>query len=545
MTTQKNAPMFSNDNPFMKDNVMNAYKNPFELKSLFASKLDDVPADAPEGSYTYRLVQNGPAVPNEECEAQASAVEIVVRWGASVLHVAHVSPPRAFYVGDEVKKGETNDFVLPADKLGMSRMPLVVVREGVVKVVVPAHASGTMALEGASSQSLRDLCATAPASAEVAGAVEIALPAGAKAELEIGGIGFSIASVKAGRKVAGRVKLDSRGLPFTALSFALHAGLLAATAFFMPPLAMAEEGTITEEQKHTLMVAFQTLAEREPEQKNEPAQNDPSQSPTGGTGAAAVGESGKMGSEVSTNKSGRFAVKSTLSDADPQLARSRAIADARDFGMNALLTSGMAGDPNAPIAAWGGVMANGDDARSANGNMWGASIDDATGGGGLGLTGIGENGGGRFNAIGLGNVGTIGHASGNGDGIDFGNGNSHGRLRPTHQTKSPGTMRIGTPNVSGRLPPDAIQRVVRANFGRYRLCYENGLRNNPNLQGRVAVRFIIDRNGAVSSAQNGGSDLPDASVVSCVTRAFYGLSFPQPENGIVTVTYPLVFTPAN
>ena len=57
------------------------------------------------------------------------------------------------------------------------------------------------------------------------------------------------------------------------------------------------------------------------------------------------------------------------------------------------------------------------------------------------------------------------------------------------------------------------------------------------------MRFVIGRDGAVSNVGNGGSDLPDANVVSCVVRAFYGLSFPQPENGIVTVTYPIVFTP--
>jgi outer membrane biosynthesis protein TonB len=84
---------------------------------------------------------------------------------------------------------------------------------------------------------------------------------------------------------------------------------------------------------------------------------------------------------------------------------------------------------------------------------------------------------------------------------------------------------------------------VRQNFGRFRLCDENGLRSSPGLQGRVGVRFVIGRDGAVSNVGNGGSDLPDAAVVSCVVRAFYGLSFPQPENGIVTVTYPIVFTP--
>ena len=44
---------------------------------------------------------------------------------------------------------------------------------------------------------------------------------------------------------------------------------------------------------------------------------------------------------------------------------------------------------------------------------------------------------------------------------------------------------------NGRIPAEVIQRIVRQNFGRFRLCYENGLRNNPNLQGRVAVSFVI------------------------------------------------------
>ena len=86
---------------------------------------------------------------------------------------------------------------------------------------------------------------------------------------------------------------------------------------------------------------------------------------------------------------------------------------------------------------------------------------------------------------------------------------------------------------------------MRQNFGRFRLCYENGLRNNPNLQGRVSVRFVIGRDGAVSNVSNGGSDMPDAGVVQCVIRAYYGLSFPQPEGGIVTVVYPIMFSPGD
>jgi hypothetical protein len=36
--------------------------------------------------------------------------------------------------------------------------------------------------------------------------------------------------------------------------------------------------------------------------------------------------------------------------------------------------------------------------------------------------------------------------------------------------------------------------------------------------------------------------MSDPAVSACVVRAFYGLSFPQPEGGIVTVTYPIRFS---
>jgi hypothetical protein len=100
--------------------------------------------------------------------------------------------------------------------------------------------------------------------------------------------------------------------------------------------------------------------------------------------------------------------------------------------------------------------------------------------------------------------------------------------------------------VSAGLPPEVVQRIARQSFGRFRLCYENGLRANPNLQGSVVTRFAIDATGAVKDAVDGGSDLPDKSVVTCVVRAFGNLSMPQPEGGRpVTVVYPILFNPGD
>jgi hypothetical protein len=106
-----------------------------------------------------------------------------------------------------------------------------------------------------------------------------------------------------------------------------------------------------------------------------------------------------------------------------------------------------------------------------------------------------------------------------------------------------GSVRPGAAAVNGRLPPEVIQRIVRQSHGRFRLCYENGLGRNPALEGRIVVRFVIERDGSVSNVKTAGSDLPDPQVVACVARVFEGMSFPQPEGGIVTVSYPLVFSP--
>src|SRR5262245_48950607 len=70
--------------------------------------------------------------------------------------------------------------------------------------------------------------------------------------------------------------------------------------------------------------------------------------------------------------------------------------------------------------------------------------------------------------------------------------------------------------VSGRLAPEHIQRTACERWSKIRACYETGLRKNPNLLGRVGVRFVIDGDGAISHVSDGGSDLPDPWVVDCV-----------------------------
>jgi hypothetical protein len=97
----------------------------------------------------------------------------------------------------------------------------------------------------------------------------------------------------------------------------------------------------------------------------------------------------------------------------------------------------------------------------------------------------------------------------------------------------------------GRLPPELIQKIVRTHYGVFRACYEAGLKKNPDLYGRVSTRFIIERDGQVRRSDPDCSSMPDPEVVRCVVEGYKTLSFPEPEGGIVTVVYPIMFSPGD
>jgi pSer/pThr/pTyr-binding forkhead associated (FHA) protein len=520
-------------------------RNPFAAAALRTVDPLAVADDADPSTYTYSLVKTGPDVPSEEVElADVEAIEVMILWGNNVLHVAHLAPARSFYVGEEKRQSLGLDYFIPAEQLGTTRMPVLLADASGARVVLPANARG-MLRDGKTSRSLDDVRAGGTACAELAGATELPLPRGASVRFEVGSFAFHVASVRAGKpaKRGLGAGFDSAIATSFGLSFAAGAALIATLAATMPAMGLTDDDGIDKDQIRMMQQYLAASAEREREQVEEPSiQEEIEPGSQGGDGTRAADEEGAMGKLNAPVTNRRWGAKGP-SNAVVELARNRAreLEEAETFGIISLLSGG---DPNAPTVKWGGDRTVGNDEISARGAMWGDSIGESGGMGGLGLSGVGEGAGGRGEGIGLGNIGTYGHGAGCvGSNCIQGFGHGGGKFGSRgHVTKAPQT-RTGTPTVSGRIPPEVIQRIVRQNHGRFRMCYEQGLASNPNLQGRVAVRFVIDNNGAVSFAGNGGGDLPSSEVNSCVVRAFYGLSFPAPEGGVVKVTYPIMFSP--
>ncbi len=483
------------------------------------------------------LVKSAPDVTPAEVELLGvESVEVVVSWGENVLHVAHLTPPKNFSVGE----GRACDYLIPYEKLGTDTCSLIQVENGAVDLLIPANARGHVEFPGKSPVSLDEVRASA--APDPLGGHRLRAVSGMRAEIAVGDVSFRVGLVNAGKPVAHGVGtgFDKVAASYFGGAFFAQAAIMAALAGFTPDLGLTDEEGLDQNRLFTMQQYLDASAERERQKEEQQTADGPSER-EGGTGERAAGEEGQMGKPSSRESNKKWAAKGPQDNPDPHLARERALREATDFGIIGLLNTGAAGDPNAPTSPFGRDTTLGRDDGSAEGNMWGDEIGDAFGYAGLGLSGIGEGGGGKGIGVGLGQF-DFGRGAGLGKGDGFGNG--IGRLGARgHKTTSPSVRPAGQSIVSGRLPPEVIQRIVRQNFGRFRMCYEQGLTRNPNLEGRVEARFVIGRDGAVSNVMNGASDLPDAAVKGCVVSAFYGLSFPAPDGGVVSVTYPIMFTP--
>jgi hypothetical protein len=210
--------------------------------------------------------------------------------------------------------------------------------------------------------------------------------------------------------------------------------------------------------------------------------------------------------------------------------------------MLGLLASSSVENADSPLP-WQVNGAGGSPAAAAQSGLWSNPLGDVLGSG-VTLSGAGNGSGGPGAGVGVGGLGTFGFGPGGtpGGSGPGGWGTDHGHVPGSHRTSGP-SVRNSDMRVSGRLPPELIRRVVRQNHPRFRSCYESALMTNPNLTGRVGVRFVSGRDGSVMNVADGGSDVPDPKLIDCVQRAFYQIGFPKPEGGVVTVTYPLSFNP--
>lgn len=177
---------------------------------------------------------------------------------------------------------------------------------------------------------------------------------------------------------------------------------------------------------------------------------------------------------------------------------------------------GSAGD--VPLGMLEGAAASG--AGVSAGGVGGLNL----GGGGGGVFRPGSVGGGGKGLASIGDTQSAGPAS----------------AGTAQKVKGPvGSASVGGAAVSGGSVANASSVVAGMAAG-FRRCYNNGLKEDPNMKGTVRITARIGPNGEVLSASASGSGL-SGSVIGCVQARVASAQFSPPEGGGATIVIPVTF----
>ncbi|HOX45846.1 MAG TPA: AgmX/PglI C-terminal domain-containing protein [Myxococcota bacterium] len=88
-----------------------------------------------------------------------------------------------------------------------------------------------------------------------------------------------------------------------------------------------------------------------------------------------------------------------------------------------------------------------------------------------------------------------------------------------------------------------IKKVVQRRVGGIKSCYEARLKRNPELKGKVVVKFVIHPGGKVLEADVIENTTGDSDLAACIAAKVKSIRFPAAEGGETVVTYPFILAP--
>ncbi|MEE2756138.1 MAG: AgmX/PglI C-terminal domain-containing protein [Myxococcota bacterium] len=454
------------------------------------------------------------------------ALEVLVMWGQTVTDVTHLTEDGEYTIG-EAK--DVSHFAPEALLPGPS-FPLAQYMGGMMVVNVPDGVPGQVMLDD-QVFGLDQLAAAGKLNAgAVSGSRGLKLPPRGRCRLKIGGQYFLINSVPAPSKI-GPLPLiqafDPQFLRYLLVGFCLHALVALILALYPAGATGLDFDDWSMEDRFAEMM-FDEEKERLEEQKNflKKMKEEGEQS------AKAKDRQGKAGKKNEKKKDRRMAIEGPQDNKKIELAKKRAREEAVDTAKNAL---NQLDQMSAAFAT--ANTAIGRDAVHAIGGLQGAKIGASSGFGGLGLAGVGEGGGGLGTSVGIGSVGTLGRGSG-GKGTGYG----RGKARTVKRTSKMPTIVLRRPKVSGGLDMETVRRIIRRSRNRFKYCYEQELQRNPDLAGKVKVKFVISGQGKVLVSQVIENTMKNQKVGRCIKRMTNRLQFPAARGGgTTTVRYPFMF----
>ncbi len=403
-----------------------------------------------------------------------TVVEVVVAWGESVLHVAHLASANAAF-----SLGDRGNFALPAERLGTSRLDLVAGRA----VLVPPHVQGLVAL-GEHEMTL----SAARADGHL---VDDRLPLarGVRLRFEIGGFTVQVAMVTAAEKLAGRG--PKRRLAPWALALLLHAGTLGALAS-SPKESLDDEPLAMDSATRALLLAkTETLG---------------GSAPTAAADVVAASPQDDVPHEVAASLVTKDATKGSRPAAPID---AWALVESQRFGALGALSEALDGRKTLDF---GGFVLGRDPLSASPLHLPTAPPSEpflVLGGGGFAASPCGCATKWAPLAMTTGPTTAVGAAP--------------ATDAPSASATAPATK---VPIHAEATKDSAIERAVLARTDLVRGCFAAGRARDPGLTGTITARFVIDATGATESLSTSGGTLVDDGTRACVRKVLTGLDFP-------------------
>ncbi|HEX7481799.1 MAG TPA: AgmX/PglI C-terminal domain-containing protein [Polyangiales bacterium] len=99
---------------------------------------------------------------------------------------------------------------------------------------------------------------------------------------------------------------------------------------------------------------------------------------------------------------------------------------------------------------------------------------------------------------------------------------------------------------AGDFDANMVVQTIKTRLRSIQMCYEQQLRRNPSLAGKVTIEFTIEMRGNVTGVRVKENSTNDPAVGACVADTVGRFRFnPGPQGGSVTFSYPFVFAPSS
>jgi hypothetical protein len=96
----------------------------------------------------------------------------------------------------------------------------------------------------------------------------------------------------------------------------------------------------------------------------------------------------------------------------------------------------------------------------------------------------------------------------------------------------------------GHIDAFVVRQKISKDLPKISRCYESALRYEPELAGKVSVRFAVVRTGYVKGVQVLENTTGNDTVERCVARVVSAIRFPRRRSGkSLRFTFPFVFAP--